>query len=130
MKIRHVIPVLAIVTVYTTGYVIAQSSKSSVEKDKPDYKWMISMRETAWNADGLVRTKQHALETGKLHMKYLFGHEGPFSVEEIGLYYVVYTKPPAKYVPGMKFHRYYVRINKGSGAVEEAGPFYNGDPFK
>ena len=105
-------------------FVMAWSQQGSAQIiDKPSFAWLSTPHQSVTNPDGVVRSKGHALELGKVAMKYLFGADEDMDVELVGLYWIAYTKAPKKSNASLKYVRYYVKINKVNGGVEESGYF-------
>jgi hypothetical protein len=91
--------------------------------EKPDFSWLSKPHESVTNPEGIVRSKGHALELGKVAMKYLFGIDKDVDVELVGMYWVAYTKMPKKTNAIRTGGSHYVKLNRVSGGVEEFGVF-------
>ena len=126
MKSTKIILVIALVFTFVFAWSHQSSQTNKTWSNKPTEAWLASPHQVVTNPDGVVRTKGHALELARLSLKYLFGVDEGVDVEEVGVYWIGYTKLKkiGSVVP--KGETYFVKINKASGAVEEYGPYPSG----
>lgn len=107
------------------GYIVSMSQRPNSQEllDKSTESWLMKPHEVVTNPDGVVRSKGHALELARLSLKYLFDADQDVEVVQIGMYWIGYNHPKRQSAIRHNEERYFVKINRASGAVEEYGPF-------